>query len=205
MPSTSKSSPEVLVLASGSPRRRELLAGLGIPFEVVAPRVREIENALEYGLTPSETAWHNALAKATWAAKARPGCRILGADTVVALGARIFGKPRNRAEARATLSALSGRTHEVLTAVVLLQQGFRRGFVEVSEVAFRTLTVSQIDDYLAKVHVLDKAGAYALQEAGEALIREVQGSVTNVIGLPVERVGRLLRGLPLAANSLSAT
>ncbi len=185
-----------LLLASGSPRRRELVEKAGIPHEVAALHTAEIEPDRPHGMTPAEFVWRNALRKARAAARLHPGRHILAADTVVALGTRIFGKPRDRRQAAAFLKTLSGRTHEVLTAVILLKpESLRpRGFVERTEVTFRKLSLAQISRYLKEVHVLDKAGAYALQEKGARIVAKIHGSRTNVVGLPVERLLPLLKG-----------
>jgi len=137
----------------------------------------------------------NALAKALAVAGLAKGdwCRVLGADTVVALGDRLFGKPASLDQAREFLQALSGRTHEVITGCALVDSD--RGeqiFHVVTQVTFRTLTSEVIDRYLAAVHVLDKAGAYALQEHGDWIIERVEGSSSNVIGLPTERLSDFL-------------
>lgn len=185
---------EKLILASASPRRRDLLTGAGIPHEISAVHVVEIDPDQPHGMTPAEFAWRNALRKARAAARRHPGRCVLAADTVVALGTRILGKPRHQRRAAAFLRLLSGRTHEVLTAVILLPPGARKpiGFVELSRVTFRRLNTARIARYLKQVHVLDKAGGYALQEKGAWLVARVEGSRSNVIGLPVERLSRLL-------------
>ncbi len=184
-----------LILASASPRRRELLEKAKIPHTVQIVSTREIEPDKPHGMTPAEFVWRNALRKARAVAQLHPRHCILAADTVVALGTRIFGKPHNRRQAAAFLRALSGHTHEVLTAVIILTPKMWRpiGFVEMSKVTFRKLSASRITDYLKAVDVLDKAGAYALQEEGSWLISNVRGSRTNVIGLPIERLSLLLK------------
>lgn len=185
-----------LLLASASPRRRDLLKKAGIAHEVAALNTAEIEPDRPHGMTPAEFVWRNALRKARAAARLYRDRKILAADTVVALGVRIFGKPRDRRQATSFLKTLSGQTHEVLTAVILIKPGCARpsGFVERTEVTFRKLTTAQISKYLSDVHVLDKAGAYALQEKGAQIVAHIRGSRTNVVGLPMERVRLLLRG-----------
>jgi nucleoside triphosphate pyrophosphatase len=183
-----------LILASGSPRRRELLRGLGVDFEVVTAGVAELDEAAAPGLAPAELAIANGRLKAGAVARLRPGRWILGADTVVALEGRIFGKPGSMAEARDFLRVLSGHTHEVVTGGVLRgPDGGEECFQEISRVTFQPLSEEVIARYLDAVHVLDKAGGYALQERGEWIVASVEGSRANVIGLPVEILSELLR------------
>jgi septum formation protein len=182
-----------LILASNSPRRRELLQEMGLAFEVVVADVRELDAASSPELPPAELAMENARLKAVAGAALRPGCWILGADTVVALEGRLFGKPANLARAADCLRALSGRTHEVITGCTLIDPaGTKTLFHDVSRVTFRPLNDENIAEYLAQVHVLDKAGAYALQERGDLIVACVAGSRTNVIGLPTEKLALLL-------------
>ena len=176
---------EKLILASASPRRRELLQEMGMPFEVVTADVAELESLSPHHLTPAELALENARRKAQAVATSHKGHWVLGADTVVALGGQLFGKPASQDEAKAFLQALSGETHEVITACVLVEpSGVRHEFHDATEVTFRALTPEIISRYIAEVHVLDKAGAYALQERGDWIVERVEGSRTNVIGLP---------------------
>jgi len=184
-----------LVLASQSPRRRELLALLGI-----APAVRpaHTDEAVRPGETPEGYVRRVAAEKAA----AVPGELVLAADTAVVLGHEVLGKPRDGQDAGRMLRALSGRVHRVLTGVCLRQAGpapeVRHRLVS-TEVAFAPLSASQIDWYLATGEPLDKAGAYALQGAGGLFVREVRGSVSNVVGLPLHETAELLRaaGWPL--------
>ncbi|MEE9162902.1 MAG: Maf family protein, partial [Candidatus Neomarinimicrobiota bacterium] len=151
-----------LVLASGSPRRRELLARLGIPFETVPSGHAEGGGDLE---NPIATCRRLAEEKARKVAQDMPEALVLGADTVVVLDGQPMGKPADVAEARRMLTALSGRTHQVLTAMALLalQRGHRSGFVETTEVTFHPLESVDIEHYLAHDPPLDKAGAYGIQ------------------------------------------
>ncbi len=181
-----------LILASGSPRRRELLAEMGVAFEVITAPVVELDANSAPGQNAAEIAQANARLKAR--AVARQGRWVLGADTVVTLEGTLFGKPGSLEQAREFLHALSARTHEVITGCALLDgKGSEEIFHEVTRVTFRALSDDAIAGYLARVHVLDKAGAYALQEQGEILVERVDGSRSNVIGLPTERLGELLR------------
>jgi septum formation protein len=181
-----------LLLASASPRRRALLAETGVACEVVGADVIELRASDAPDLDAAEVAEVNAglKARAAW----QPDRWVLGADTVVALEGRVFGKPATLREARRFLRALSGKTHEVITACALLGcVGGDELFHDVSRVTFRELSDETIAAYLAAVPVLDKAGAYGLQEQGELLVERVEGSRANVIGLPVERLAGLFR------------
>jgi septum formation protein len=179
-----------LVLASASPRRQELLSAAGFKFEVLPPSVSEISSP---GLTLRELTLCNATRKGMAAAIQSPGAVILAADTLVALQGSVIGKPADLEEAAATLRRLSGRAHEVCSAV-FIREGFRTcAFTEISIVHFRRLNERAISDYLAKVNPLDKAGAYAAQGDGADIIDRVEGSFTNVVGLPMEKTLRALR------------
>jgi septum formation protein len=191
-------SKEQIILASGSPRRRELLRGMGVGFEVVTAKVRELNGATSPHLAPADLARENARRKAKAVAALRPGRWVLGADTVVALGKRVMGKPDSIDEARDFLLALSGQTHEVITGCALVgPDGEAEIFDGVSRVTLRVLSSQTIGRYLGEVNVLDKAGGYALQERGEWIVERVKGSRANVIGLPTEALERVLirRGL----------
>jgi len=181
-----------VVLASASPRRRELLEAAGIAPLVDAAMGAELEDPA-FGLAALVTA--NARAKAREVAARHPRSVVLGADTLVWLDGTPLGKPPGLDEARQMLRQLSGRVHEVATGVHLLRMEPRQQaeFHELTRVRFRTLDENVIDRYLASVDVLDKAGAYALQEHGDLLVETVEGSRSNVIGLPVERTMAALR------------
>ncbi len=175
-----------IILASSSPRRKDLLTRAGVSIRIESPQVVE-RNDPEGD--PKEVAEHNAELKAREVAGRFPGEWVLGADTVVALGNRIFGKPDNLNAAAKILRALSGQTHEVHTGVCLIQPNGRSEVFSVStQVTFRELSDGEIRDYLREVPVLDKAGAYALQDQGAKLVASLHGSRSNVIGLPVEEI-----------------
>jgi septum formation protein len=187
-----------LILASSSPQRRSILERLGVAFTVVAPRVPELERG-----KAREIARENALRKARWVGRstgvnpsgggeaaagrrgAHGGMTVLGADTVVSLAGELFAKPRGEAHARAMLAALSGRTHTVLGGIALLGAGGERAAVAATEVRFRDLDEGLLDWYLATGEWRGRAGGYAIQGAGTALVREVRGDYENVVGLPV--------------------
>ena len=183
--------PSALILASASPRRRELLAGLGVRFTVVVPEVTEHEAP---DADPRHMVRHNAALKADWVAARHPDALVLGADTVVFLDGLVLNKPRDLAEARAMLRRLSGRTHTVCTGVALRRRsdGLARDEAAESEVTFKTLDNGIMDRYFAQVNPLDKAGGYAIQEATDLIIAGWRGSYTNIVGLPVEMVKQIL-------------
>jgi septum formation protein len=175
-----------LVLASRSPRRTALLAKAGFEFETLSPRVAE---KFDLDLTLRElTAW-NAIRKGASVARAHADKIVLAADTLIALNDEIIGKPADFSEAAQILRRLSGRTHEVCSAVFICNfaAGRTAAYHEISRVRFRRLTNAQIGNYLAKVHPLDKAGAYAAQCHGAEIIAKINGSCTNVVGLPMEQ------------------
>ncbi len=180
----------MLILASQSPRRRELLARAGLAFRV---EVRETEESSDASLPPVELCARNASAKAEAVAAAFPRDLVIGADTLVFIDGEPLGKPADEAEAFSMLERLQGRTHFVCTAVaVIMPGGERRDFAETTEVDFLPLSAEDIRRYLAAVSVLDKAGAYAIQEHGEMIIRGIRGDLDNVIGLPVTRLLEVL-------------
>ena len=180
--------PPPLILASASPRRAELLRQLRPEFQIVPSDAEEI---FDDQLTPRELCQLNAHRKARAVAKKIPDALVLGADTLVFLDGEILGKPRDLADAKRMLARLQGQTHQVVTGVSLIHlRGHRERLFAVSTaVTFRPLTAAQIDEYLSKMNPLDKAGAYAIQEHGDLIVSEVSGSFSNVVGLPVERVG----------------
>lgn len=175
-----------LLLASTSPRRIELLGAAGFRFETVSP---EIDERFDVDLTLRELTGFNALRKGMAIARKNPQQVVLAADTLVSLGHEVIGKPVDLADARKILRRLSGRTHEVCSAVFIAHRVARKStlFHEISRVRFRRLTGARIDDYLAKVNPLDKAGAYAAQGFGAQIIEEIDGSFTNVVGLPMDK------------------
>lgn len=174
-----------LILASSSPRRQELLRQMGVRFRVVTADVTEVHG---HGRAARAICKRNALAKAVPVAERFPRQTVLGADTLVHLGDDLLGKPASLADARRMLVRLSGCTHQVTTACALVCGVRRQIFSVTTRVTFRELTPRQINAYLRAVPVLDKAGAYAVQEKGEWIVEALHGSFTNVVGLPVERL-----------------
>lgn len=180
-----------LILASASPRRRELLTQLGVAFDVVVAEVIEHEEA---STDPRVMVAHNAALKADWVSARHPQAVVLGADTTVFIDGTALNKPRDGTEARAMLRRLSGRTHTVFTglAVRRAEDGLRIDEGVASEVTFKVLDEPVIETYLARVNTLDKAGGYAIQEHGELIIAGQRGSLTNIIGLPLESTKQIL-------------
>ncbi len=169
------------VLASSSPRRKELLKKLVSDFSVVVPSVEEKETG-----TPEEIARENAVLKG----RAVPGERVIACDTLVALDGRIFGKPHSEEEAKEMLSSLSGKTHEVISGLYVRTKGKESISVERSFVAFRSLTKEQIDRYVKEFCPLDKAGAYGIQDG--FVVESYEGSYDNIVGLPTEKLKNVL-------------
>lgn len=199
MPPTTESTPR-LILASASPRRRELLAGLGVPFEVMAAGVAEHEAP---DADPREMVRHNAALKAEWVAARCPEAFVLGADTIVFIDHLVLNKPRDLTEAKTMLRRLSGRTHSVYTGLAVRRRcaGLALDTGVASEVTFRSLDDAAIDRYFALVNPLDKAGAYAIQEGADLIIAGWRGSFTNIVGLPIEETKQILTRCGLCRDS----
>ena len=178
-----------IVLASASPRRAELLSAAGIPFEVVPAHVDE---AIQEGESPERYVTRVAEDKARVIGHKLPHRLILAADTIVVVDRAILGKPEDGADARRMLRLLSGRTHEVLTSVTL-STGNLETRLERTTVEFAALTAAEIDWYVDSGEPMDKAGAYAIQGLASRFIRRIDGSYSNVVGLPVALVYELLR------------
>jgi len=176
-----------LILASASPRRSELLREAGMEFRVITSDAVEVHHG---ELTAREIAQVNAYRKARAVAKKYPDALVVGADTLVYLETLLMGKPGSLEHAYQMLEQLQGRTHEVVTAVCLLnlRSHRQRIFTEVTNVTFRPLDAVKIRRYLTKVNPLDKAGAYAIQEEGDLIVEKIAGSYSNVVGLPMERL-----------------
>lgn len=169
-----------LVLASRSPQRRAILEQLGVEFSVTVPAVDELESG-----PPHEVALENAYRKASAVAGGAVDGPVLGVDTVVALGARIYGKPGDPDEARATLTALAGRRHAVISGVCLIADGRARSAAAHTWVRFRALEARLVDWYVASGEWRERAGGYAIQGRGAALVAAIEGDYLNVVGLPV--------------------
>jgi len=191
-----------LVLASGSPRRLELLGQVVDSFAVIISGVPE---PVDGELTPAENVLQIARAKADAVARTADGCLVLAADTDVVLDGEILGKPVDDTDAKRMLRRLRGRTHEVLTAVVVVDPLTyeRREEIVCSSVTIRDLSDAEIDAYVATGEPLDKAGGYAIQGEAASMVASVDGCYTNVVGLPLCTVGRLLRsaGVSIGAET----
>jgi septum formation protein len=174
---------DALILASRSPQRRAILAQLGIAFEVEPADIEELGAG-----DPVEVARANALAKAAAAADRRPGRTVLGVDTVVALDGEIYGKPASAAAARETLKRLSGRTHEVVSGIALLDPANPQVGHEVTGVVFRDLDDGLVARYVQTGEWSGRAGGYAIQGRGALLVRRIMGDYLNVVGLPVAKL-----------------
>lgn len=179
----------MLILASASPRRRELLGYIRSDFAVVTAATDE---SFPAGASPRQGVEAIALRKARAVAALNPDDVIIGADTIVVLEGVVFGKPADPADAARMLAALSGREHTVLTGVAVLAPGRENVFSEATQVRFMELSQQQISDYIATGEPMDKAGAYGIQEKGALLVEGITGDFYNVMGLPVCRLGKAL-------------
>jgi len=180
----------MIILASKSPRRIELLTAAGFAFSVIPATGEEVipDNA-----SPREAVRALALQKAREVAAAHVSDIVIGADTVVAIDGRILGKPRDKADAGAMLRTLSGRVHEVYTGVAVIADKAALAFSERTEVEFYRLSEREINSYIDTGEPFDKAGAYGIQGKGMTLVRRISGDFYNVMGLPVGRLTRVLR------------
>ena len=181
-----------LILASASPRRRELLHNAGLRFRVIPSQTAE---EVRPGEAPRDYVRRTARDKARAVARSEPAAWILAADTIVEIDGQILGKPRDEADGGRMLGLLSGRQHRVMTAFVVLGAERRVERLVTSTVRFKTLSEAQIGAYLASGEPADKAGAYAIQGRGRALVADMQGSYTNVVGLPMDEVLACLQAL----------
>jgi septum formation protein len=183
--------PTRLILASASPRRRELLSRLGVPFDVVVAEVTEHEDPTT---DPRVMVAHNAALKADWVAQRHPDAVVLGADTTVFLDGHAINKPRDLDEARAMLRRLSGREHTVFTglAVRCVARGLKIDQGVSSQVEFKPFGDDVIERYLKLVDTLDKAGAYSVQDHTDMIVARTRGSFTNIMGLPMEATKQIL-------------
>ena len=179
-----------IILASASPRRRDLLVRDDYDFTVLAADVEELASS---DLTPAELTLANARLKARAVAQDRPEALVIGADTVVAFEGEIFGKPRDMEDAFAMLTRLNGQIHEVWSGVWIARGEREAAFNEVTRVRFRTLDEPALRSYLARIGPLDKAGAYAAQDDNGELIECVEGCFDNVVGLPMKSLARALQ------------
>ncbi len=190
----------MLILASKSPRRKELLKQIGIPFVVVVSDAEEVSGN---SWTPAALVVENAKRKARAVAEKYPDSPVLGADTVVSSEGKIFGKPKDKDEARKMLTALSGKMHEVTTGLALINRNEIRTTSVTTKVFFDTMTKADIDAYIATEEPMDKAGAYAIQGKAARFIEKIEGSYSNVVGLPLNALIQLGKGLNLFPLAVS--
>ncbi len=183
-----------VILASASPRRKQLLREMGVKFRAIASDVDEAPPA---HLSPRGVALRLAWLKARAVARQFPDVVVIGADTIVVLDGKLYEKPRDLADAARMLGELQGKTHRVITGVCVLHLGEKRKalFAETTKVTFKAMSVAEIREYLRLIHPLDKAGAYAAQEYTERIIERTEGSFSNVVGLPTEKLAKVLKKL----------
>jgi septum formation protein len=181
---------ERLILASRSPQRRAILAQLGIRFAVQEPEAEELESG-----PPHEVAVENAYRKAQAISSQRPDASVLGADTLVCVGSRIYGKPADEEQARIALRELGGRRHAVIGGLCLIEDGAARTAAATTLVEFRVLDEELIDWYVASGEWRGRAGGYAIQGRGAALVTAIDGDYFNVVGLPVPTLLEMAPGL----------
>lgn len=178
----------MIILASASPRRRELLTQVGYTFEVVPSSVEE---EMEDG-TPIEIVKHNALIKAKDVAQQYPQDIVIGADTIVVVNGRIFGKPRDEKDAESMLTELSGQAHQVMTGIAVVQGTKIHSEAVVTDVVMRSYGIDEVRAYIATREPMDKAGAYGIQGIGALLVEKIDGCYNNVVGLPIARLAEVL-------------
>lgn len=179
-----------IILASASPRRKELLEQIGIEFQIETVKVEEV---LSKDSTIEEAIAAIAYTKALPVFKSHEDCVVIGADTLVYLDGKVLGKPHDEQTAMDMLRQLSGRTHQVITGVALLSKGREELFSMVSDVTFYELSEEEIKAYVASKEPLDKAGAYAIQGKGAFLVAKIVGDYYNIVGLPIAEVARRLK------------
>lgn len=179
-----------VILASASPRRRELLSLIFEHYRVIPSRFDEDE--VPDDLPPAQHVHHSALMKARDVAAQHPDSLVIGADTIVVVDGRILGKPRDTSDAAGMLASLGGRTHQVYSGIAVIREGVEHTAVECTDVTFRPLSDEIVSRYIATGEPMDKAGAYAIQGRGSVLIESIEGCYFNVVGLPIYRLSTLL-------------
>ena len=177
------------IVASGSPRRKELLSAAGYSFDIIPS---EADETLPKGIHASDAVALLSKRKALSVSKENPGAVVLGCDTVVSLGGKILGKPKNRAEAFSMLSSLSGKEHEVFTGVFITDGEKEKGFVSRTKVGFYPLSKETIESYIETGEPSDKAGSYGIQGFGSVLVKKIDGDYFTVMGLPINECARVL-------------
>lgn len=179
-----------IILASSSPRRRELMATAGLEFEII---VKDVDESIPEGTAPIDAAKMTAKKKALAVANEHPDSIVIGADTIVVAGEKILGKPADKADACAMLRMLSGVEHEVITGVCIVCGEKQENFAQVSRVKFYELTDEEIEAYVATNEPMDKAGAYGIQGRGCTLVEKIEGDYFNIVGLPVAELSRKIK------------
>lgn len=179
-----------IILASASPRRRELLATAGLDFEII---VADVDESVPEGTPPEKAAEMTAAKKALAVAESHPDDIVLGADTIVVADGKVLGKPHTKENAVKMLTMLSGREHLVITGVCVTCEGQTEIYHKTSKVRFYELTPDEIEKYADSGEPLDKAGAYGIQGLGCTLVESIEGDYFNIVGLPVASVVRLIR------------
>lgn len=181
-----------IILASASPRRKELLQTAGIEFEIC---VSDADESIPEGTLPVDAAKMTATKKALAVAESHKDDTVIGADTIVVANGKILGKPKDTADAEAMLRELSGIEHEVITGVCIVNDGKTNAFEQISKVKFYELTADEIKSYVATGEPMDKAGSYGIQGKGCVLVEKIEGDYFNIVGLPVAKVVREIRKL----------
>lgn len=181
-----------IILASSSPRRRELLQTAGLEFEI---HVKDVDESVPEGTPPEEAAKMTAAKKAAAVADEFRNEIVIGADTIVVADGRILGKPKDEADAANMLKMLSGIEHEVITGVCIICDGMSHNFVQISKVKFYDLSEEEILSYVASGEPMDKAGSYGIQGLGCTLVERIEGDYFNIVGLPVAAVYRKIKEL----------
>lgn len=181
-----------IILASSSPRRRELLSKAEVKFDIC---IKSVDETVPEGMSPAEGAEHTAAVKAMAVAFMNTEAVVIGADTIVVLGDEILGKPKDKADAADMLKKLSGKEHEVITGVCLAYKGKYETFHCSSKVKFYELTDDEIRHYVASGEPMDKAGAYGIQGKGMMLVESINGDYCNIVGLPVALTVRRIKEL----------
>ncbi|WP_096435948.1 Maf family protein [Alteribacter populi] len=185
------------ILASQSPRRKELLEQAQVPFQTISSRVEE---KVDPSLSPEELVVSLAQQKAYDVYKDHPDHVVLGSDTVVSIDGLVLGKPKNHDEAKNMLQLLSGRTHEVFTGVFIYSDEKTIGFSEKAEVQFFNLSAEEIDAYIASGEPFDKAGSYGIQGLGAVLVERISGDYFAIVGLPLAKTVRALKGFGIEGD-----
>lgn len=181
---------KTIILASGSPRRRELLSMLGFDFDV---EVSEVEEVIRPGLTNTAIVKDLAYQKAKAVFEKHKDCIVIGSDTIVECDDKIMGKPHSQQEAKEMMQTLRNRSHKVITGVAILSDKQQDFFADVAEVIFNNIADSEIEEYIQSKEPYDKAGAYAIQGWAGRYIREIKGNYYTIMGLPIDKVFNILK------------